>query len=248
MKKIILITGASEGIGAATAYQAAAQGYKVCVNYRRNKTGALGVVQKILSNGGDAFAVQADISQEEDVKRLFHEIDLQEGVLTSLVNNAAIIEPQMKVEDMTGDRLQKVFAINVTGTFLCCREAIKRMSVKHNGSGGCIVNISSNAAVHGSPFEYIDYAASKGAIDTLTVGLSKELADNQIRVNGIRPGIIKTAIHAKAGEPGRVDRIKDSVPMKRGGEPEEVANAVLWLLSDQASYITGALLNVTGGR
>lgn len=248
MKKILLITGGSDGIGATTAYLATEKGYKICVNYRQNKSGAETVVNAIRSKGGEAFAVQADVSIEEEVMKLFAAIDEQEGILMALVNNAAIIEPQMKVESMTAERIDKVFSTNVTGTFLCCREAIKRMSVKKNGQGGSIVNVSSKAAAHGSPFEYIDYASSKGAIDTMTLGLSKELAEDHIRVNAVRPGIIKTAIHAKAGEPGRVDRVKEMVPMKRGGEPEEVANAILWLLSDEASYVTGALLDIAGGR
>lgn len=248
MKNIILITGASQGIGAATAYLAAKQGYAVCVNYHRSEKAAREVVSKIQAEGGEAFAVQADVSDESDVLKLFQHIDKQDGTLIALVNNAGIIEPQQQVVKMSGERLRKVFAVNVIGSFLCTREAIKRMSVKNNGRGGSIVNVSSMASRLGSPFEYIDYAATKGAIDTFTIGLSKEIAEDGIRVNAVRPGAIYTDIHAKAGEPGRIERVKASVPMKRGGQPEEVARAILWLLSDEASYVTGTFVDVSGGR
>lgn len=248
MRKIILITGASQGIGAATAYMAARQGYVVCVNYNHSHEAADQVVSRIQAEGGQGFACQADVSDEGQVLKLFQAIDEQEGILTALVNNAGIIEPQQEVYQMSEERLRKVFAVNVTGSFLCAREAIRRMSIKHKGMGGGIVNVSSMASRLGSPFEYIDYAASKGAIDTFTIGLSKEVADHKIRVNAVRPGLIYTDIHAKAGEPGRIERVKASVPMKRGGQPEEVARAILWLLSEEASYITGTFLDVSGGR
>lgn len=248
MKNIILITGASQGIGAATAYLAAKQGYAVCVNYHRSEKAAREVVSKIQAEGGEAFAVQADVSDESDVLKLFQHIDKQDGTLIALVNNAGIIEPQQQVVKMSGERLRKVFVVNVIGSFLCTREAIKRMSVKNNGRGGSIVNVSSMASRLGSPFEYIDYAATKGAIDTFTIGLSKEIAEDGIRVNAVRPGAIYTDIHAKAGEPGRIERVKASVPLKRGGQPEEVARAILWLLSDEASYVTGTFVDVSGGR
>ena len=248
MQKTILITGGSDGIGAVTAVLAAQQGYAVCINYRQNREAANRVVAEIQSNGGVAFAFQADISVETEVVNLFAAIDAQVGAITALVNNASIIESQQKLCDMTGERLQKVFATNVIGSFLCAREAIRRMSILNGGQGGSIVNVSSMAAKYGSPFEYIDYAATKGAIDTMTIGLSKEVAEEKIRVNGIRPGMIHTGIHGKAGDPGRVERLKGNIPMKRGGQPEEVAKAILWLLSEEASYVTGTLLDVSGGR
>ncbi len=248
MPKIILITGGSDGIGAATAYLAAQQGYIVCINYLQNHAAANLVVTGIKNNGGQAFAFPADISQEDQVELLFKSIDQQVGTINALVNNAGIIESQQKLMHMSAERLHKVFSTNVIGAFLCAREACKRMSVKNNGNGGSIVNISSMAAKYGSPFEYIDYAATKGAIDTMTIGLSKEVAEEGIRVNAVRPGMIHTDIHGKAGDPDRVERLKDLVPMKRGGQPEEVAKTILWLLSDEASYITGALVDVSGGR
>jgi NAD(P)-dependent dehydrogenase (short-subunit alcohol dehydrogenase family) len=248
MKKILLITGGSSGIGASTAYLAAKQGYIVCINYLQNHAAAQKVVADIKELGAEAFAFPADIGDETQVVDMFKAIDQQVGPVSALVNNAAIIEPQQKLVDMSAARLEKVFATNVTGSFLCAREAIKRMSTKNKGTGGAIVNVSSMAAKYGSPFEYIDYAASKAAIDTMTVGLAKEAAEENIRVNAVRPGMIYTEIHAKAGEPNRVDRLKDLVPMKRGGQPEEVANTILWLLSNEASYITGALFDVSGGR
>ena len=247
-KKIILITGGSRGIGAATAIQAAKKGYQVCINYLKNSDSAKRVVDLINQEGGKAIALQADVSKENEVKTLFQEIDKSFGAIHALVNNAGILETQMRVEDMSVDRLQRVFTNNIVSCFLCSKEAMKRMSTKHGGSGGAIVNVSSIAARTGSPGEYIDYAASKGAIDAFTIGLSKEVADEGIRVNSVRPGFIYTDIHASGGEPGRVDRIKETLPMKRGGKPEEVASAILWLLSDEASYSSGTFIDITGGR
>src|ERR1700730_14231630 len=248
MDKALVITGRSRGIGAATARLAARRGYSVCVNYRHNREAADGVVKGIEAIGGRAIAVAADVSLEADVTRLFEASDKTLGSLVGLVNNAGVLETQMRVEAMDASRLHRVFATNVIGAFICAREAVRRMSTKHGGSGGGIVNVSSGAARLGSPGEYVDYAASKGAIDTLTIGLAREVATEGIRVNAVRPGIIYTDIHASGGEPGRVDRVKDTVPMKRGGDAMEGAHAILWLLSDQASYTTGAFIDVTGGR
>ncbi|MDJ0881317.1 MAG: SDR family oxidoreductase [Gammaproteobacteria bacterium] len=248
MTKTILVTGASRGIGAQTALLASNQGYKVCINYRHEAKAAQAVVEQIKSQGGEAFAVQADIADEASVMALFHTIDQHWGALTALVNNAGILETQMRLENMSADRLHRIFNTNVIGSMLCCREAVKRMSTSHGGHGGAIVNVSSAAALLGSPNEYVDYATSKGAIDTLTRGLAKEVAEESIRVNAVRPGFIYTDMHADGGEPGRVERVKEFVPMKRGGEPKEVAEAILWLLSDQASYTTGSFIDVTGGR
>jgi NAD(P)-dependent dehydrogenase (short-subunit alcohol dehydrogenase family) len=246
--KVMLITGGSRGIGAATASLAAAQGYAVCINYLHNRAAADAVVNAINAGGGEAIAVQADVASEADVVRLFETVDRGLGRVTALVNNAGILERQMRVEDMDAARLNRVLATNVTGSFLCAREAIRRMSTKHGGAGGAIVNVSSAAARLGASNEYVDYAASKGAIDSMTIGLSKEVASEGIRVNAVRPGVIHTDIHASGGEPGRVDRLKVLVPMQRGGDPVEVAHAILWLLSDHSSYTTGAFIEVTGGR
>ncbi|MGH7871159.1 MAG: SDR family oxidoreductase [Candidatus Binatia bacterium] len=248
MNNVILITGGSRGIGATTARLAAQCGYAVCCSYLRDLEAANGVVNEIMQAGGTALAIQVDVSVEADVIRLFKAIDHSLGPVTALVNNAGIVEQQMRVEHMDAARLNRVFAINVTGAFLCAREAVRRMSTKHGGSGGAIVNISSVASRLGSPDEYVDYAASKAAIDALTIGLAKEVALEGIRVNALRPGVVYTEIHASGGEPNRVERVKQAVPMKRGGQPEEVARAVLWLLSDEASYSTGAILDVSGGR
>ena len=248
MSKTIVITGGSRGIGAATAVLAAARGYAVCVNYRSNAEAADAVVTAIANAGGSAIALQGDVSVESDVVRLFDTCDARLGRLTALVNNAAILETQTRVESVDAARLQRIFATNVTGAFLCAREAVKRMSTRHGGSGGAIVNLSSRASVLGSPGEYVDYAASKAAVDTLTIGLSQEVAAEGIRVNAVRAGIIYTDIHASGGEPGRVDRMKAFVPMQRGGTAEEVAKAILWLLSGDASYTTGSFLDVSGGR
>jgi NAD(P)-dependent dehydrogenase (short-subunit alcohol dehydrogenase family) len=245
---IALITGASRGIGAATAKLAATQGYAVCVNYRKRADAAEGVVAAIAAAGGRAIAVQADVAVESDVTRLFETCDRELGRLTALVNNAGILETQMRVDEMDSGRLQRVLAANVTGSFLCAREAIRRMSTRHGGGGGAIVNVSSGASRLGSPGEYVDYAASKGAIDTLTIGLAQEVAQEGIRVNAVRPGFIYTDIHASGGEPNRVDRVKAFVPLRRGGTADEVARAILWLLSDEASFTTGSFIDVTGGR
>lgn len=242
---VILITGGGRGIGAATARLAAGRGYAVCVNYLQDRDAAEALVKDI---GGKAIAVAGDVASEADVLRLFETVDAKLGRLTALVNNAGIVATRSRVDAIGAARLQRMMAVNVVGAFLCAREAIKRMSTKRGGKGGSIVNVSSGAARLGSPGEWVDYAASKGAIDTMTLGLSKELADDGIRVNCVRPGFVNTGIHAGAGEPDRIDRFRDSIPMKRGGEPEEVARAILWLLSDEASYSTGAILDVTGGR
>lgn len=248
MSKVIIVTGASRGIGAATARLAAARGYAVCVNFNRSDREARHVVEEIESRGGRAVAVQADVSVEEEVVELFKSVDRQLGPVTALVNNAGILEAQCRVEQMGAERLARILSTNVVGSFLCAREAVRRMSAHHGGPGGAIVNVSSAASRLGSAGEYVDYAASKGAIDSMTIGLSREVAGEGIRVNGVRPAFIHTAIHASGGEPGRVDRIKDSLPMKRGGTPDEVANAIVWLLSDEASYVTGSFIELAGGR
>lgn len=246
--RILLITGASRGIGAATARLAAARGYAVCISYRERRDAADALVAEIEQAGGKAIAVQADVADEAQIVKLFEAVDRELGRPTALVNNAGILEKQMRVDQMDAARLSRVFAANVIGSFLCAREAVKRMSTLHGGAGGAIVNLSSAASRIGSPGEYVDYAASKAAIDTLTLGLAKEVAAEGIRVNAVRPGVIYTDIHASGGEPGRVDRVKSWIPMQRGGQAEEVARAVLWLLSDEASYTTGAILDVAGGR
>lgn len=248
MGKSILITGSSRGIGAATARLAGARGYEVCVNYRDNAAAAEAVVADIERAGGRAIAVKADVSSEADILAMFSRLDAELAPLAALVNNTGVLETQMRFESLTAERIDRILATNVRGPFLCCREALRRMSTKHGGAGGGIVNVSSAAARLGSPGEYVDYAASKGALETMTLGLAKEVAEEGIRVNAVRPGHIYTDIHASGGEPGRVDRVKALVPMRRGGQPEEVAAAILWLLSDEASFVTGTILDVTGGR
>jgi len=248
IKNVIVITGGSRGIGAATARLAATRGYAVCVNYVKNQRAADAIVQEIKSMGVQALAVAANVASEADVVHLFQTVDRHLGTVTALVNNAGILDTQMRVETMDADRMNRIFTTNITGCFLCAREAVRRMSTKHGGSGGAIVNVSSAASRLGGAGEYVDYAASKGAVDTLTIGLSKEVAAEGIRVNAVRPGVIYTEIHASGGEPGRVDRIKNHLPMKRGGDPEEVAAAIMWLLSDEASYATGTFIDLAGGR
>jgi NAD(P)-dependent dehydrogenase (short-subunit alcohol dehydrogenase family) len=246
--KILLVTGGSRGIGAATARLAAERGYTVCITYLHNQAAAEAVVADIIAFGGCAHAIAADVGIEQEVIRLFKHIDVHVGPISALVNNAGILEQQMRVDHMDAARLQRIFTTNIVGPFLCAREAVLRMSISYGGTGGAIVNVSSGAARLGAPGEYVDYAASKGAIDTFTIGLAKEVATEGIRVNAVRPGVIYTEIHTSGGEPERVDRVKVSVPMQRGGQAEEVAHAIVWLLSEEASYITGTCLDVTGGR
>ena len=246
--RILIVTGGGRGIGACTARLAASRGYAVCINYLKDRDAAEGVVRDIETAGGRAIAVQADIGVEAEVVRLFGQVDEKLGRLDALVNNAARMERQMRLEEMDGGRVQRLFAANAIGTILCAREAVRRMSRRNGGAGGCIVNVSSGAARYGSPGEYVDYAATKGAVETFTVGLAKEVAAEGIRVNGVRPGFIYTGMHAAGGEPNRVDRLKSMVPMQRGGQPEEVAAAILWLLSAEASYVSGTLIDVAGGR
>lgn len=248
MNKVMLITGASRGIGAATARLAAQRGYHLLLNYRSRADEAAALAREITVHGGVAHTVQADITEEADVLRLFAELDEHYGRLDALINNAGMLETQMRLEQMDVARWQRVLATNVIGSFLCCREAIKRMSSQHGGDGGAIVNVSSMAARLGSPNEYIDYAAAKGAVDSLTIGLAREVAGEGIRVNAVRPGLIATDIHAAGGEPGRIERLKSSVPLQRGGEAREVAEAILWLASEQSSYCTGTFIDVSGGR
>ena len=240
----MLITGGGRGIGAATARLGAKAGYRVCVNYKADERSAQQLAEQI---GHAATAVQGDVSIEADVLRLFKEVDRM-GALSVLVNNAGIVDRSSRVENLTAERIQRMLAVNVTGSFLCAREAVKRMSTKHGGKGGAIVNVSSMAAKLGGAGDYVDYAASKGAIDSLTVGLAKEVGAEGIRVNAVRPGVIRTEIHATSGDPGRVERIAATTPLQRGGDADEVARAILWLASAEASYITGALLDVSGGR
>ncbi|MCW8126642.1 SDR family oxidoreductase [Microbulbifer halophilus] len=247
MKKTALITGGSRGIGAATARLLASRGYDICISYRQRQRTAETLLGELRAFSVEAIAVQADISVESDIEQLFAQADEKLGHLSALVNNAGMLLPQTRAENMTAERINRILQTNVTGTLLCCREAIRRMSTKHGGSGGTIVNVSSGAARTGSPNEYIDYAASKGAVDSMTVGLAKELASEGIRVNGVRPGPIHTDMHADGGEPDRIERVKANIPLGRGGRPEEIANAIAWLLGDEASYVTGSFIDVTGG-
>jgi NAD(P)-dependent dehydrogenase (short-subunit alcohol dehydrogenase family) len=248
MPAVMLVTGGSRGIGAATAALAGARGYAVAVNYRTNRAAADAVVAGIIRGGGSAVAIGGDVANEREVERLFADVDRELGSLTVLVNNAGILERQTRVEHIEAARIDRIFATNVRGAFVCAREAVRRMSTAHGGGGGAIVNVSSRAAVLGAPGEYVDYAASKAALDTLTVGLAREVAAEGVRVNGVRAGIIYTDIHADGGEPGRVDRLGPTLPMRRGGHADEVARAILWLASDEASYSTGTFIDVAGGR
>ncbi|EKO3931078.1 glucose 1-dehydrogenase [Vibrio fluvialis] len=243
MNKVVIVTGGSRGIGAATSKLLAKQGYAVCVNYRANQASADQVVGAITDMGGRAFAMQANVANEQEVEALFAATEQRFGVVTHLVNNAGILDKQSRLADMSLERFNHVMNTNVTSCFLCCREALKQMP-----SGGAIVNVSSAASRSGAPFEYVDYAASKGAMDSLTKGLSLEVAELGIRVNAVRPGFIYTEMHADGGEPGRVDRLAPNIPLKRGGTPEEVANAIAWLLSEEASYVTGSFIDLAGGR
>ncbi|HEY2255926.1 MAG TPA: SDR family oxidoreductase [Variovorax sp.] len=248
MDQVLLITGGSRGIGAATALLAARRGWTVAVNYASHSLAADEVVRRIRAEGGNAITVQADVGDETQVQAMFEKVDAKLGRLDGLVNNAGVVDVQARVDEMSVARLERMLRINVIGSFVCAREAVRRMSTRHGGSGGAIVNLSSAAARLGSPGQYVDYAASKGAIDTFTLGLAKELADEGIRVNAVRPGLIDTEIHASGGLPERAAQLAPTVPMKRTGSAEEVAAAIVWLLSGEASYTTGSLLDVTGGR
>jgi NAD(P)-dependent dehydrogenase (short-subunit alcohol dehydrogenase family) len=245
---VVVITGASRGIGAASARLAAAQGWAVCVNYSRDAEAADRVVADIVSDGGRAVAVKADVADEDEVVALFAACDRELGRATALLNNAGVVAPSGRVDEMDAERIMRILRINVLGSFLAAREAVRRMSTLHGGSGGVIVNISSAAARLGSPGEYVDYAASKGAIDTMTIGLAREVAAEGIRVVGIRPGLIDTDIHQSHGVVGRLERLAPMIPVKRAGTADEVAQVAVWLMSDQASYVTGTTLDVSGGR
>jgi NAD(P)-dependent dehydrogenase (short-subunit alcohol dehydrogenase family) len=245
---LILITGGSRGVGAATARLAAARGYDVAISFVSDEAAALGVAADVTALGRRALPVWADSADPEQVAGLFAAIDREFGRIDVLVNNAGIIARQSRLEDLGFERMQRVFAVNAIGPMLCAQQAVKRMAYRYNGHGGAVINISSASARLGSPNEYVDYAASKGAIETFTTGFAKEVAREGIRVNCVRPGHIYTDMHASGGEPGRVDRVKDSIPMGRGGQPEEVARAILWLASAEASFVTGTFLDATGGK
>jgi NAD(P)-dependent dehydrogenase (short-subunit alcohol dehydrogenase family) len=248
LDQVLLVTGASRGIGAATALLAASKGYAVAVNYTSNAKAAQDVVSRIRAEGGKAIAVQADVSEEEQVLALFAAVDAQLGRLTAFVNNAGVVDVSARLDEMSVARLKRMFDINVIGAMVCAREAVRRMSTRHGGSGGAIVNVSSAASRLGAPGQYLDYASAKGAIDSFTLGLAKEVAAEGIRVNAVRPGLIDTEIHASGGIPDRVQKLAHLVPMQRGGSAHEVAEAIVWLLSPQASYTTMSLIDVSGGR
>jgi len=248
VREVMLITGASRGIGAASAVLAAERGYDVAISYRRDTEAAESVAERARTHGARAVTIRADVANEDDVARMFATVDAELGPLAVLVNNAGTLDLRMRLDEMTVERVERTLRFNVLGLFLCCRAAVRRMSTHHGGAGGRIVNVSSVAARIGGAREYIDYAASKGAVDTMTVGLANEVAEEGIRVNAVRPGLIYTDIHALGGEPGRVDRLKAVVPMRRGGDPAEVARAILWLAAEESSYCTGALVDVSGGR
>lgn len=248
MSKVALVTGGSRGIGAATSMLLARNGFDVCINYKNNSAKAEQLLTQLRNYNSNCVAIQADISDEEQVIALFNQIDIQLGAISVLVNNAGILKKQAPITELNAERINDILTNNVTSAFLCCREAVKRMSTKRGGVGGSIVNVSSAASRLGAPGEYIDYAASKGALDSLTIGLSKEVAGQGIRVNCVRPGFIYTDMHSDGGEPDRVDRIAASIPMQRGGQPEEVAQAIYWLLSENASYVTGTFIDAAGGR
>jgi NAD(P)-dependent dehydrogenase (short-subunit alcohol dehydrogenase family) len=248
VSNVVVITGGSRGIGAATAILLATRGWDVGIGYHADAEAAAGVVATCREAGVRAMAVAADVSREAAVVELFDAVAVAFGSITALVNSAGVVDRPIRVEAMTGERLERMFAVNVIGSFLCAREAVRRMSTRRGGSGGAIVNVSSAAARLGSPGEYVDYAASKGAIDTMTIGLAREVAADGIRVNAVRPGLIDTDIHASGGQPDRVARLAPAIPMQRGGAPHEVAAAIAWLCSDEASYVTAALLDVSGGR
>jgi NAD(P)-dependent dehydrogenase (short-subunit alcohol dehydrogenase family) len=248
LQQVLLVTGASRGIGAATALLAAREGYAVAVNYTANAQAADAVVRQIEGAGGKAIAVRADVAREDEVLAMFEAVDAQLGRLTALVNNAGVVDVTARVEEMSTARLRRMFEVNVIGSMVCAREAVRRMSTYHGGGGGAIVNLSSAAARLGAPGQYVDYAAAKGAIDAFTIGLAKEVAGDGIRVNAVRPGLIETDIHASGGQPDRVRQLAHQVPMGRGGTADEVAQAIVWLLSPQASYTTMSLVEVSGGR
>ena len=248
MREVMLITGASRGIGAACAVLAAERGYDVAIGFRRDADAAETVAEQARAHGARATTVRADVGEEDDVEGMFATVDAELGTLTVLVNNAGTLDVQMRLDEMSAERVERTLRVNVLGVFLCCRAAVRRMSTRHGGIGGRIVNVSSVAARMGSAREYIDYAASKGAVDSMTVGLANEVAEEGIRVNAVRPGIVYTELHALGGEPGRVDRLKSVVPMKRGADAAEIASAILWLASEESSYCTGSFVDVSGGR
>lgn len=245
---VVLVTGGSRGIGAAIAVAAARRGCRVAVNYATNETAAKAVLDAIEADGGEAMAVAGDVSREADVVAMFAAVDERFGRLDALVNNAGVVDRKARLDEMSAERLERMMAVNVVGTMLCAREAVRRMSTKHGGQGGAIANLGSVAARLGSPGEYVDYAAAKAAVETFTTGLAREVAEEGVRVNVVSPGLVATEIHASGGQPDRIERLRGMIPMKREGRPEEIANAVLWLLSEEASYTTGAILTVSGGR